>query len=77
MDQFRSRAHEEAENNPGSYQNTVRYLVEWMQEKPEVIAYLRSLYTDDALPDWVGTFKEEVDHAEILRKEGHRITRHE
>jgi hypothetical protein len=48
-----------------------------MQEKSEVIAYLRYLYSADALPDWVGKFKEEVDHAEILRKEGHRITRHE
>ena len=45
-------------------------MVEWMQEKPEVIAYLRYLYSDDALPDWVGKFKEEVDYAEMLRREG-------
>ena len=41
-----------------------------MREKTEVIAYVRSLYTDSALPDWVGKFKDKVDYAEILRKEG-------
>jgi len=41
-----------------------------MQEKPEVIAYLRYLHSDDALPDWVGKLKDKVDYAEILRKEG-------
>jgi hypothetical protein len=54
----------------GLYQNTVRWIVYWMQEKPEVIAYLRYLYTDNALPDWVGKFKEDVDYAEILRRAG-------
>jgi hypothetical protein len=29
-----------------------------MREKPEVIACLRYLHSDDALPDWVGKFKE-------------------
>ena len=34
------------------------------------MVYLRSLYTDNALPDWVGKFKDKVDYAEILRREG-------
>jgi hypothetical protein len=41
-----------------------------MQEKPEVIACLRYLHSDDALPDWVGKLKDKVDYAEILRREG-------
>jgi hypothetical protein len=47
-----------------------------MQEKPEVVACLRNLYTDSALPDWVGKFKDNVGYAEMPRKGGHRITRH-
>lgn len=38
--------------------------------KPEAIAYLRSQYSSDALPDWVGKFRDKVDYAEILRREG-------
>jgi hypothetical protein len=45
-------------------------MVEWMREKPEVVACLRYLHSADALPDWVGRFKEEVDYAEMLRREG-------
>ena len=32
--------------------NTIRQMVEWIQ-KSEVIAYLRSQYSPEALPDWV------------------------
>jgi len=52
---------------------TIQHMVKWMREKPEVIAYLRYLYSDNALPDWVGKFKEKVDYAEILRRAGVEI----
>jgi hypothetical protein len=32
--------------------------------KPKVIAYLRSQYSSDALPDWVGKFVNEDDATE-------------
>jgi hypothetical protein len=54
----------------GLYRNFVRWIVWWMQEKPEVIAYLKYLYSDNELPNWVGKFKDKVDYAEILLREG-------
>jgi hypothetical protein len=33
------------------HQNAVREMVKWIQEKPEVIAYLRVMYAADRLPD--------------------------
>jgi hypothetical protein len=45
-------------------------MVDWLQKKPGVIAYLRSQYTPEALPDWVGELEGDDDYREIIRKEG-------
>ncbi len=34
--------------------NAIHQLVRWIREKPEVIAYLRTMYSAQALPPWVG-----------------------
>jgi hypothetical protein len=45
-------------------------MVDWLQKKPEVIACLRSQYTTEALPDWVGELEGDVDCRGIMRREG-------
>jgi hypothetical protein len=45
-------------------------MVKWIQEKPEVITYLRCLYTDNALPNWVGKLEGNVNYREFLRSKG-------
>jgi hypothetical protein len=41
-------------------------MVDWLQKKPGVIAYLRSQYTPEALPDWVGELEGDDDYREII-----------
>jgi hypothetical protein len=48
----------------------VQHMVKWIQEKPEVIAYVRGTYTDDALPKWVGRLKGNVNYREFLLSKG-------
>jgi arsenate reductase-like glutaredoxin family protein len=45
-------------------------MVKWIQEKPEVITYLRSQYSDKALPDWVSRLEGNVNYRELLRSKG-------
>jgi hypothetical protein len=44
--------------------------VDWVQKKPEVITYLRSQYSSDALFEWVGEPEGDVDYGELLRSKG-------
>jgi hypothetical protein len=45
-------------------------MVDWVQKKPEVITYLRSQYSSDALFEWVGEPEGDVDYGELLRSKG-------
>jgi hypothetical protein len=45
-------------------------MVDWIRKKPEVIAYLRSVYTSDRLPNWVGVIEGDVNYSEFLRSKG-------
>jgi hypothetical protein len=37
-------------------------MVKWIQEKPEVIAYLRTRYYANSLPEWMGVIEGDVDY---------------
>ncbi len=43
---------------------------EWLQSKPEVIAYVRSRYSSESRPDWVGVIEGDVDYREYLKSKG-------
>jgi hypothetical protein len=45
-------------------------MVKWRGSKPEVIAYVSSMYSPEHLPNWVGVIEGDVDYREFLRSKG-------
>jgi hypothetical protein len=48
----------------------IRHMVDWIQRKPEVIAWIRAQYMEECLPDWVGKLEGDVDYRAYLRSKG-------
>lgn len=42
----------------------------FIHNKPEVIAWVRSVYTPERIPDWVGVIEGDVDYREFQRSKG-------
>jgi hypothetical protein len=45
-------------------------MVRLIHNKPEVIAYVRSVYSPDRLPNWVGVIEGNINYREFLKSKG-------
>jgi hypothetical protein len=48
----------------------IRHMVDWLQRKPEVIAWIRALFDAESIPNWVGELEGDVDYVAYLRTKG-------
>ncbi len=66
--------YQELANHFGLERMHIQHMVKWLQEKPEVIAWVRSQYTDESLPNWVGRLEGNVNYVEFLKSKGVDVT---
>ena len=55
----------------------IRHMVNWLQTKPEVVAWVRVKYREEYIPDWVGRIKGNPSDEELvawLQTKGVKVT---